>query len=541
MINIKTFISSRFASIAFVIISIFSRVVNVLFLSYAGRDKMFVVLQSKNFLDGKGFAIPEYFTSNPEVPVYDYTPMWPPGYPFLLAPFLKMFNYDVYWATTALDIIACIALIFVIRKLCWQIGFPTIAVNLMTLVAGCFEYMFINDSKPTDNVPIVLFLFGISLVIKLVSDQRFSLSTILFAAFILFLPNVFRYSYPPLSIAVPVSVLFIGFVKKESLLKKKGTWLFAFVLVMVATFLFTMKLTTGYAGYAVPTARGYFPENLIHWYPVLPASFINVAFLASQTRIIAAMSLETTLRILEIINIITVSSLVLLFVYLFFNKNFLATLTPFKWFLVTGFFTTAATFVSLGYLSFTYDVQRWKDFIWSYVYDHRYYAFVFIFLQVAFLGWIFLYKSSLKNILLKLVAACFSLVLFVEITHNIYFHTKVAFNFKKYKSAVFREQDYVYFFKLMKELEEKYPDHDIWSTSSGDFFYQYTATYMGHRGISDVASFKDKTIKVNKKTILTVMLYDHEVSEYSDFLSRSKVLFTKKIDNSNNYIIELLP
>ena len=93
----------------------------------------------------------------------------------------------------------------------------------------------------------------------------------------------------------------------------------------------------------------------------------------------------------------------------------------------------------------------------------------------------------------------------------------------------------------MKELEKKYPEHEIWSTASGDFFYQYTATYMGHRGISDVASFKDKTIKVNKKTILTLMLYDHEVPDYSDFLSRSKILFSKKIDNSNNYIIELLP
>ena len=541
MNKINSFLSSRFTSIAFLIIAIFSRVVNVLFLSYAGRDKMFIVLQSKTFLDGKGLAIPEYYTSNPQLPVYDYTPMWPPGYPLLLTPFLKIFNYDVYWATTALDVIACILLIFVVRKLCWQIGFPTIAVNLMTLVAGCFEYMFINDSKPTDNVPIVLFLYGISLVIKLVSEQRFSLSAILIAAFILFLPNVFRYSYPPLSIAVAVSVFFMGLIKNESLLKKKGAWLFASVLIMIAAFLFTLKFTTGYAGYAVPTARGYFPENLVHWYPVVPASFINVAFLASQSRAIASISLQTTLRILEIINVVTVFSLVILFVYLLFSKKFLATLTPFKCFFVTGFFITAATFVSLGYLSFTYEVQTWKDFIWSYVYDHRYYAFTFIFLQFALLGWIFLYKSSLKNLLLKLVAACFSLVLFVEISHNIYFHTKVAFNFKKYKSAVFREQDYVYFFKLMKELEEKYPDHDIWSTSSGDFFYQYTATYMGHRGISDVASFKGKTIKVNKKTILTLMLYDHEVPEYRDFLSRSKILFTKKIDNSNNYIIELLP
>ena len=541
MNQINSFLSSRFASIAFLVIAIFSRVVNVLFLSYAGRDKMFIVLQSKNFLDGKGLAIPEYFTSNPQVPVYDYTPMWPPGYPLLLAPFLKAFNYDVYWATTAVDIIACILLIFIVRKLCWQIGFPAIAVNLMTLVAGCFEYMFINDSKPTDNVPIVLFLFGISLVIKLVSEQRFSLLSVFIAAFILFLPNVFRYSYPPLSIAVAVSIFFVGLIKKENLLKKKGAWLSASVLVMIAAFLFIMKFTTGYAGYAVPTARGYFPENLVHWYPVVPASFINVAFLASQSRKVAGVSLQTTLRILEIINVVAVFSLVILFVYLFFSKKFLATLTPLKWFLVSGFFTTAATFVSLGYLSFTYEVQTWKDFIWSYVYDHRYYAFTFIFLQFALLSWIYLYKSSLKNILLKVVAACFSLVLFVEISHNIYFHTKVAFNFKKYKSAVFREQDYVYFFKLMKELEKKYPEHEIWSTASGDFFYQYTATYMGHRGISDVASFKDKTIKVNKKTILTLMLYDHEVPDYSDFLSRSKILFSKKIDNSNNYIIELLP
>ena len=541
MNKVNSFLSSRFASVAFLVIAILSRIVNVLYVSYAGRDKMFIVLQSKNFLDGKGLAIPEYFTSNPQVPVYDYTPMWPPGYPLLLAPFLKIFNYDVYGATTALDIIACILLIFVVRKLCRQIGFPTIAVNLMTLVAGCFEYMFMNDSKPTDNVPIVLLLYGISLVIKLVSEQRFSLVSVFIAAFILFLPNVFRYSYPPLSIAAAVSVFFIGLIKKESLLKKKGAWLSAFVLVMIAAFLLAMKFTTGYAGYAVPTARGYFPENLVHWYPVVPASFINVAFLASQTRIVAGVSLETTLRILEIINVVTVFSLVLLFVYLLFSKKFLATLTPLKWFLVIGFFTTAATFVSLGYLSFTYEVQTWKDFIWSYVYDHRYFAFTFIFLQFALLGWIFLYKNSLKNMLLKLVAGCFSFVLFVEISHNIYFHTKVAFNFKKYKSAVFREQDYVYFFQLMKELEKEYPDHEIWSTSSGDFFYQYTATYRGHRGISDVTSFKDKTIKVNKKTILTIMLYDHEVPDYSNFLSRSKILFTKKIDNSNNYVIELLP
>ena len=541
MSKIKIFLSSQFASIACLVIAIFSRIVNVCFLSYAGRDKMFLVMQSKSLLEGNGLGVPEYFISNPEVPVYDYTPMWPPGYPVLLAPFLKIFNYNTYWATTVFDIIACIALILIIRKICRQLGFSTIAVNLMTLVAGCFEYSFINDSKPTDNVPIVIFLLGISLVIKLVSSDRFSFTAIIIAAFVLFLPNVFRYSYPPLSIAVAASVVVVGFLKKESLLKKKGAWLCAINVLLIAAFFLTMKSITGYAGYAVPTPRGYFPENLVHWYPIFPTSFINLIFLTSQSLQVAGLSVETTLKLLEVINVIAVLSLTMIFLLLFFNKKFLAALTPFKWFVITGFFASAATFVSLGYLSFTYEAQKWLTGNWSYVYDHRYYAFTVLFIQIVFFGWVFISKNSLKNIFLKVIAIICGLVLFIEVTHNIYFNSKLAFNFKKYKSEVYREQDYAYFLKLIDELEKKYPGYDIWTAAPGDSFYPYTATYHGHTGIADAGRFKNDVISVKKKTILAFMLYDHELSSYNEFLSRSRILFTNKIDYSNYYIIELLP
>ena len=541
MSKINLLLSSRLASIVFLVIAILSRIINVLFVSYAGRDKMFLVMQSKSFLEGKGLGVPGYFTSNLDVPVYDYTPMWPPGYPVLLAPFLKIFSYDVFWATTVFDIVACIALIFIVRKICVQLQFPLLAVNLMTLVAGCFEYTFINDSKPTDNVPIVLFLLGISLVIKLLLTDRFSLVAILVAAFVLFLPNVFRYSYPPLCIAVTASVLLVGFLKKERLLKKKGAWLFGVNFLMIAIFFIVMKLITGYAGYAVPTARGYFPGNLVHWFPIVPASFMNLSFLTSQTFQVAGLSFNTTMKWLEVINVISILSLGAMFLLLFFNKKFPAGLTPFKWFYIIGFFVSAATFVSLGYLSFTYEMQQWMGNIWSYVYDHRYYAFTVLFLQIAFFGWIFLYKESWKNFFLKAIAIICSLFLFIEVTHNIYFHTKVALNFKKYKSEVFREQDYVYFFKLIDELEKKYPAYDIWAAAPGDDFYPYTATYNGHTGITDAETFTTKTIEVRKKTILAFMLYDHEIASYQNFLSRSKIEFTNKIANSNYYIINLMP
>ena len=498
-------------------------------------------MQSKSLLEGRGLGVPGYLTSNPDIAVFDYTPMWPPGYPVLLAPFLKVFNYNVYLATTVLDIVACIGLIFVVRKICRQLQFPAAAVNLMTLVAGCFEYTFINDSKPTDNVPIVIFLFGMSLVIKLVSTNRFSFAPVLLAAFVLFLPNIFRYSYPPLSIAVTVAVLLVGFLKKENIIKKKGAWLFAINFLLIALFFIVMKLVTGYAGYAVPTARGYFPGNLIHWFPIVPASFMNLAFLTSQTLQVAGISFETTMLLLEIINVIAILSLIIIFLYYFFNREYLANLTPFKWFFITGFFVSAATFGSLGYLSFTYEMQRWIGFEWSYVYDHRYYAVTVIFLQIVFFGWIYLYRKSLKNLFLKAIVIICGLFLFIEVTHNIYFHTKVAFDFKKYKSEVFREQDYVYFFKLIDELEREFPAHNIWAAASGDDFYPYTATYKGHTGIMDAATFKTKVPVVKKKTILALALYDHEIESYRDFLSRSKIEFTHKIANSNYYIIELSP
>lgn len=541
MDKIIVFFSSRSASLACLIIAILSRIVNVCFLSYTGRDKMFGVLQSKNFLDGNGVAIPGYFLANPDKVVYDLTPMWPPGYPLLLAPFIKLFNYDIYWATTALDIVACIALIFVVRRICRQLGFPAIAINMMTLVAGCFEYSFINDSKPTDNVPIVIFLFGIFLILKIVSFDRFSFAAIIVAAFVLFLPGIFRYSYPPLSIAVTFSVLFTGFLKKEYSLMKKGAWLFAVNILLTGSFLLVMKLITGYAGYAVPTPRGYFPENIVHWYPIVPTAFTNSIFLTSQAIHVAGLSIETVMQVLEVINVIAVLSLTGIFLLLFFRRKFLAVLTPLKWFIITGFFASAAVFVSLGYLSFTYEAQKWPTGPWSYVYDYRYYAFVVVFIQIAFFAWVFLHRYSLRNFFLKVTAIICGVLLFIEVAHNIYFHTKVAFNFKKYKSEVYREQDYVYFFKLMGELEKKYTGHEIWAAAPNDDFFPYVGTYYGHKGIMDPKSFIDGNFKVKQKTILAFVIYDNDVPAYKNFISGSKILFTNRIQGETYYIIELLP
>src|SRR5213075_1269072 len=153
------------------------------------------------------------------------------------------------------------------------------------------------------------------------------------------------------------------------------------------------------------------------------------------------------------------------------------------------------------------------------------FAFAVLFFQIAFISWyfIFLKKNQAKNSFLKIfVAVCF-FALFVEVAHNIYFYTRVAANFKKYKSAVYREQDFSYYISLINGINEKYPGYEIWAAAPGDNFYSYLATYKGYIGIADAKRLKNDPPKVKTKTLLILMLYDHEIPEYSSFLSGATI------------------
>jgi len=344
-------------------------------------------------------------------------------------------------------------------------------------------------------------------------------------------------------LATIIGVLFIGFIKKDALVKRKGWWLFLFTVLFTAVFFAFMKLLTGHAGYALPTERGLYPENIIRWFPVVPSSFINIAFLTSQAIHIAGISLKTSLQWLEVINVIVIIPLILFFLTSLFRKKTFEDLSSLKLFLLLGAFASAGLFALLGYMSFTYKMQVGFASSWNYIYEPRYFAFAVLFFQIAFLSWYFIFSKKIvaQNIFLKILTGLCFFILFVEVTHNIYFHSKVALNFKKYKSAVYREQDFSYYISLIENIKDKYPDHEIWAKATGDDFYSYLATYHGYIGLADANNLKTNTVKVKTKTLLILMLYDHEVNAYQDFLSGNTILHNEKILNNNFYQIELQP
>ena len=354
MNRIYSFLSSKRTGWLFIIIAITCRIVNILYASFTSGDKILLALQSKSFLNGHGLSVPQYFSLDLTNPVYDLTPRWPPGYPVLLAPFLKVFDYDVSAATIAIDLIGGIALIFLTRKIAIHLRFPAIAINIITLIAGCFEYPFISEALPTDIPSFAFFLWGLLLLLQAVQEEKLVPAKVIFASLFLFLPCTFRYSYPPLSISAPLALLFMGWYLRKKILIKKGILSFATISMLLIIFFIVLKLTTGKAGYIVDTGRGFYPVNLLHCAPIVPGSFINTFFTTSQLMNKTGMSFRQSHQLLEIVNALMIVTWYYLFSYLFFRKKFFKQTDPLKIFLVLGLFISAATFVSLGYLSATY-------------------------------------------------------------------------------------------------------------------------------------------------------------------------------------------
>jgi hypothetical protein len=541
MKSIYEFLSSKKAAWLFTLVAIACRIINILYASFTSRDKIFLALQSKNLLNGKGLSVPQYFSSDIMSPVYDLTPKWPPGYPILLAPLLKIFDYDVVAATAAIDLTGGIALIFITRSIAKHLGFPPVAVNLITLIAGCFEYAFISEALPTDISAFALFLGGLLLLLKSIENRSLQLPKLIIASLLLFLPCTFRYSYPPLTVAAPLAVILIGWYLKKNMFIKKGSLSLVTISVLLVVFFISLNTITGKTGYIVDTEKGFYPENLLHCAPIVPGSFINTFFTTSQLIDKAGMSLLQSHRLLEIMNALMIFGLIVFFFFLFFRKNFFKQIDPFKSFLLIGFIVSAATFVSLGYLSATYKPQSGYDYGWNYFNEPRYFMFVSFFLQIGFTGWVFLYQPWKKGILQKTIVFLLSFLLFIEVAHNIYFHTKVALTPAKYQAAPYEEADYTYFTHTLESFGREYPDADFLIISESDDFFPLMAAYLDHKGIYDGQIFVKELPKITKKTKVIFTLYDNELPPYREFLAKQNAVLLNQINGVNFYSVTIEP
>ena len=162
---------SRFATGFCIIFAIINRIIFATHYPTVGRDTRMQITYAKNLIAGKGFGVTKYFTSDLTTPVFDITQYFPPGFSFVIIPFLKLFKDD-YGAVLAFDIAVILFFVFTVRGLAKVVELPTSLQNILLLMIGCTQYTFIILGSSTDVIGLTILLLSLTFMIKIISGSK---------------------------------------------------------------------------------------------------------------------------------------------------------------------------------------------------------------------------------------------------------------------------------------------------------------------------------------------------------------------------------
>ena len=526
-------LSTRMGTVVCLAFALLNKLVFVLLTSTIGRDKIIQLHIAENILSGKGVGLLKYSTENINNPVFVPHVEFAPGYSFVMAPLIKIFNQNIYAAVAAFDVLVCFALLFVLRRICRLQDLPLYLINIFTLLFGCFQYIFFRLSPPSDAVSILFIFSGISFILNMIrQDKQNSLLKLVVLSFVFFLPAFFRYMYLPVSIVLPAFIILIGYKRKNKLLIKQGMVLTIITFILLSGFLLLLTLYTGNPLPQYPVERGLFISNLAHWYPFVPASFINIDFAAQRLSQFTSLSYTKIFFLFEILNIAVFVTLIIGLSKKI--KTVLHVASGSGVFLLSGIIISIVALFTLAYSSLTYSNQIEPSVFWTYVQEQRYYAFLYLFIQLAFLSWLFHDPLILKTTLKKLFAFGGIAILVIACTHGFYYNAKAFFSFDKMKLVQNQDSHWRYIFHIAGEMKQNNPGAELFIASTHPHFC-HLAILAGGKGIYNAESLNSSTIHVNKKSILLVIIPEEDKKEMSNFIKNHNSDFISSIDGIAYY------
>lgn len=538
MNRVLNILQSRFCTVFCVAFAIANRVVFASLYSTIGRDARVQITFAKNLLAGKGPGVTKYFTADLDHPVFDTTQLFPPGFSFAIAPFLKLFSND-YDAVFAFDIITILLFIQAVRLLGKKVGLSIAANNLLTLIVGCSQYAFIMNGSSTDTIALTFLLFGLTTLIKIISeDKKLKWSSAIFISLLFFLPSVFRYMYIPISILFPLLILVYGVYFKNRLLKQTALKIGASVSSFIFLVLFLSYLKSGNSIYVIDTGRGLFPGQLIHWYPYIPSSFINLDFLAQVINKISGISYTDVFKIFEVINVCLFLFLLFCLLRYWFWKRI--KLDPASVCIISGAVISVSILLLLAYFALTYKPQLYGIYLWNYNYESRYFAFIYIFLPTLVLLCISIYPSLTKKFIYRSLFFLAFAFLFIEVLHGVYYNTKIIARQKDVIAIRARVADYKQFPTLLKDVQARYPDRELLITASDQSFLHH-ASQLGYKAVFDYTNFNTTVLQVKQKSILLFPIHETDVWIMKEYITKRKPQLLTKIAGTEFYLEELNP
>ena len=534
-------LQSKYASVFCLIFAIGNRIIFTSFYSLIGTDTKIQLTLAQNLMAGKGMGVTKYFTNNLSVPIFDTQQFYPPGLSLTIIPFLKLFSGDEDTAILVFDIIVAIFFIVVIRKLGKKIGLSPALNNVITLIAGCVQYIFFMAWSSTDAISLCFVLGAVIKTIDLINKkQNISLLHATGCGLLFCLPFFFRYMYLPIAMLLPGFILIAGFLLKNKMLKAGGLKLLAasaFFLTLL--FLFSIY-ASGNALFVQDFGRGIFFDQLTTWYPFLPASFISLDFAAQLTEKFLRITYSRAMLFAEIVNpILFVLLLILLWRYCG-NYKKKQELSNHFLFITIGSSIGITIILLLAYLTLTYKAIPWGNIRWTHSQHARYFAFIYVFVPLLMFAGIQHYAAALKRSFVRFFVFIGLVCLIIESLHGVYYNVKILLVHKDL--AIIRDADkgYSNFQNIIEEIKKQHPGEEV-LICSPDQYYLYAASQMGYKAIFDYKNLWQSEFKVSSKSILLMPVHEQEAIIMHDYIEKKKPIVFTTIAGTYFYTEEINP
>jgi hypothetical protein len=419
----KNFLSHPSTGIVFLVIAVVVKILLQIFFFSMVDDKLIQLHAAKNLLAGHGITISHLSPGNQSSEIFSPLTGWPPGYSIMLAPLLWIFNNDYKTAALVFDIACVFPFFFYLVRIVNYLNMQKWLKNLFILFAGFYFYP-VNSGTSTDLFSFICVLAGFYYLLLLMKDNNRPFRLVLLLSLFLFLAGFFRYSYIPVAFCFPILLGIAGLTNKKRQWVKASCQTVIVLGILMSALLVFQYYYTGSAVYINTKETGFFPENLVKMYPVVPASFFDVEFSLSFFTRYAGGNYMMYGKILGYLGYILFAFLLVYGIRWIWNKKFLLK-NDIDYFIFSGSGISLAICALLFYLS----VRNSANILtasapWTYIQEFRYFIFIVVFIQLISFACLFnRYRAHSR--FWKITAVCCALLFALQFTFGVYRVTKL--------------------------------------------------------------------------------------------------------------------
>ena len=539
--KIKLKLSDRNVTVFIILAAITGRIIQLLYFFNIRLDASHQFIATQNFVNGHGITMATAYGSDISSTVYEPLINWPPGYSILLSPFYVLFKGNYVAAGLCLGILAAILLILVSRSILKLLDVPLYLININTLISGFIIYFFYFIAS-SDAVAISLGLLAIYYCLLLLKSNEGWIKKIIGITIPLLFCGVIKYLFIPTIFAIPFFLIWKGITNKNRILIKSGGYITVILVGILGALLLWQKSISGTAAYISQPGRGFFPDNLLSFFPFIPGSFLKPDTAAMLLRKDPATA-SSMLVVFQYIHFFFLAVLSVIFI-----KKILTTgikkSTPAGNFLYLTFFTAAAICVLLTILSLMVEKERWDSGqLWTYIEDQRYYGLPIVMIQLSFFIFYHHYRSHLSRFYRYFLNFLF-LLLLIEAARGMIFSAKRITLFQKEEyswQSEYRFQQYAD--NIIQEALRKQPAASVVVGGPFRYFNHRVCLYSNAALLDNPEENLNnyQSLKVSKTTLLLVILEEKDFARYQTFLSAKKNEVAGQFDRLYFYTVYVTP